>query len=319
LRRGLAVPTRGWLWLAPLAAACAASQHVAGGEPGHLVDGSASDAQPADAEAADARPPDSAAGPDSAPPDSAPPDSAPPDSAPPDSASPDTRPPALRLDAIDPTSGLASAVLPGALVRGDGFTATTTVRLGSTPATNCTLLAPTELRCDLPAAPGGLPAHVDVVVSDPPSGPTATLPAGFTYTAVSTDVTWCDVQWPPSATAAAGTASPYMYGQIYQAGLTDSTSSPAPGITGQLGFGPTGSDPRASNAWRYLSATPNPAWNFAQNNDEYYAQLTVAAAGSYLYAFRFSLDGGLHFTYCDLDPANGGFDPAHQGLLTVTP
>ena len=72
------------------------------------------------------------------------------------------------------------------------------------------------------------------------------------------------------------------------------------------------------NTWRFVDAVPNPSWNFGQNNDEYYAQISVPA-GTYGYVYRFSRDGGLSYTYCDLDMANNGFDPAQEGALTVTP
>src|SRR5207248_8503639 len=123
-----------------------------------------------------------------------------------------------------------------------------------------------------------------------------------TWTAVSTDVTWCDVQWPATATATANTASPNIYGQIYQAGVTDASASPATGIAAQLGWGSPQTDPRTDNTWRFVAAAPNPSYNFAQNNDEYYARVALPA-GTYGYVYRFTLDGGLHYTYCDLDAA----------------
>jgi hypothetical protein len=63
------------------------------------------------------------------------------------------------------------------------------------------------------------------------------------------------------------------------------------------------------------------------NDDEYMATILAPAIGSapvlYDYTFRFSLDGGDSWTYCDIDGAgsnmNLSFDPALVGLLTVTP
>ena len=236
------------------------------------------------------------------------------DAAIPDAATSDGQAAALQLDTIDPDNALASAALTGAVLSGSGFDSATTVTVGGSAATNCTLLSSTQLRCDLPAA--GNVGHVDVVVAR--GSDHSTLAGGFTWTAPSTDVTWCDVQWPPNATATANTVSPYVYGQIYQSGVTDASNTPAAGIGAQLGFGTSGSDPRTDNGWRYVAAVPNPSYDFAQNNDEYYAHATLPA-GTYGYVYRFTLDGGLHYTYCDLDTANNGFDPTKEGTLTVTP
>src|SRR5262249_35739929 len=127
-----------------------------------------------------------------------------------------------------------------------------------------------------------------------------------------------NVQFPLTLTATANVASDYVYGQIYQAGLTDASATPAAGIQGNLGYGPSGADPRTSNAWRWIAAAPNPGYDFTQNNDEYYARFTLPA-GTYGYVYRFSLDGGVHFTYCDTDNTNNGFDPTKAGTLTVSP
>ena len=285
----------------------------------------APDSRPAiDAATPDAAPPDAAA-PDAAidasPPDATVPDAAidaPPidaaiDARPPDAAI-DARPDDLRLDTIDPDNALASTNLTGAVLTGSGFTSATTVSVGGAAATNCNLLSPTRLRCDLPAR--GTPAHVDVVVTR--GSDSSTLTGGFTWTGVSSAVNWCDVQYPPNATAPANTASPYIYGQVYQPGVTNTSNTPAAGIGAQLGWGAAGSDPRTDNGWRFVAALPNPAYDFAQNNDEYYARVALPP-GTYGYVYRFTVDGGLHYTYCDLDTANNGFDPTREGTLTVTP
>ena len=299
-----------------LASGCAVAQHEAPSTEADAADtDGAVDAHPADAHAdarTDGAPPDAAVLPDAAVVDAARPDAAI-DAPPPPDAAIDRPLDDLRLDSIDPNNGLAQATLVGALVTGSGFDATTTATIGGTAATNCSLVSATQLRCDISA---GTPSHADVVVHR--GAATATLAAGFTWTAVSTDVTWCDVQWPPSVTATANTASPYIYGQIYQAGVTDTSATPAAGIAGQLGWGTPQSDPRTDNTWRFVDAVPNPSYDFSQNNDEYYARVALPA-GTYGYIYRFTRDGGLHYTYCDLATANNGFDPAQEGALTVTP
>jgi hypothetical protein len=136
------------------------------------------------------------------------------------------------------------------------------------------------------------------------------------------EVNYCIVQFPSTASAMAGQASPPIYGQIYQAGLTDANNTPAPGILSALGVGPMGTDARSAAGWSWTAAVPNAGYDFSKNNDEYQATLTVAQAGSYSYVYRFSVTNGSGWTYCDTigNGSNNGlppFDPAKAGVLTV--
>lgn len=151
---------------------------------------------------------------------------------------------------------------------------------------------------------------------DMPPSPDMALPKA------DLEVNYCIIQSPKMTTTKANVVSAPIYGQIYQAGLTDMNNGPAPGIVGQLGVGPQGTDPRISNAWTWVDAMPNNGWNFAQNNDEYVATLTVANVGGYSYAYRFSVTQRMGFTYCDTvgNGSNNGlpaFDPMKDGVLTV--
>jgi hypothetical protein len=57
------------------------------------------------------------------------------------------------------------------------------------------------------------------------------------------------------------------------------------------------------------------------------ASFTAPAAGSYRYAYRFSLDQGVSWTFCDTSGVDGGsgsnggltFDLENLGVLTTTP
>ena len=62
------------------------------------------------------------------------------------------------------------------------------------------------------------------------------------------------------------------------------------------------------------------------NNDEYvglFTAPTVAVNTNYAYTYRFSVDGGLRWTYCDLNGAgaNSGLtlETSQFGVMTVTP
>jgi hypothetical protein len=106
---------------------------------------------------------------------------------------------------------------------------------------------------------------------------------------------------------------------VYEAGLTEAAGAPAR-LVAQLGLGPAGSDPRSA-VWIFRAAAYGAQ---AGSLDEYQATLAAPPApGTYAYAFRFSLDGGVNWTYCDLDGAGSSsglaFDPALLGVLTVGP
>ncbi|GMV38872.1 MAG: hypothetical protein AMXMBFR64_05880 [Myxococcales bacterium] len=142
---------------------------------------------------------------------------------------------------------------------------------------------------------------------------------------VDTTVDWCRLQWPLDATAPAGTELT-VYGRIYEEGTTDLTDGvdAGPQLVGAVGFGPDGTLP--TTGWTWIPATPNVAWSAAgagePGNDEYQATLTVPPAGAYDHAFRFSVDGGATWTYCDRaaglgsDGAEDGYQIANAGSLT---
>jgi hypothetical protein len=118
-------------------------------------------------------------------------------------------------------------------------------------------------------------------------------------------VDWCRLQWPLDVTVGSATAVA-TYGRVYVAGLTDVTSGndTDADLVGRIGFGATGTDPTTWASW--FDATPNTSWNATTagepNNDEYTATIpSFAAIGDYDFAFAFSLDAGVNWTYCDRD------------------
>ncbi len=126
------------------------------------------------------------------------------------------------------------------------------------------------------------------------------------------DIGWCNLQWPPTMTAAPGAATPLAFGQVWVDTVTSGTGQGA-GLTSQLGWGAAAASPR-TDAFTWTSAT----WNAdSGNNDEYKASFVAPAAGSYRYVYRVRRDKG--WTYCDTDGSTGAaeFDPAKSGVLTV--
>ncbi len=148
----------------------------------------------------------------------------------------------------------------------------------------------------------------------------AALPAGaqtwLNETGLPLECDYCNLQFPSTMSVQTGQVTPTVYGQLFEAGLTEAPGSAA-AVLVQLGYGPLGSDPRAGG-WSWFAATFNTQ---VGNNDEYQAGFIAPVAGSYSYTFRYSLDGGQSFSAGDLDGAgaNGGlvFSPAQLGVVTV--
>lgn len=147
---------------------------------------------------------------------------------------------------------------------------------------------------------------------------------------VTYSIDWCRLQFPTTAQVTEGNEVT-VYGRFYSDGLTTLSlgNDPAAEVSGQVGYGPTGSNP-GDPSWSWFDATPNATWDslsFSEtDNDEYQAQLAAPAFGatnSYDYAFRFSGDSRATWTYCDSragagsDGAEDGYQPANAGDLTV--
>lgn len=129
---------------------------------------------------------------------------------------------------------------------------------------------------------------------------------------------FCNVQTPHSLTVAAGDTSEPVFGRIHEAGLTDAPGGHAE-IVAQLGYGPATANPQYE-PWTWVDATFETQ---SDDDDEYQATLTPPAAGEYRYAYRFSRNGGVSWTVCDIDGAGSSgdfaFDLASLPVLTVTP
>jgi hypothetical protein len=124
-------------------------------------------------------------------------------------------------------------------------------------------------------------------------------------------VTWGNVQHPSSVTTTVGVQTDGIYGQVYAAGVTDS-SGQGSGIIAQLGYGLNASDP-TDVGWVWIDASYDAD---AGSNDEYVAKVTVSAVGTYAYAYRYSGDDGTTWVYCD---TNGTpYNSSKSGVLTVT-
>jgi hypothetical protein len=134
---------------------------------------------------------------------------------------------------------------------------------------------------------------------------------------------YCTVQFPLSIIIASGTPIGSIYGRIFEAGITETAGASA-AVAAQLGWGPPTANPQTDPGWTWVPASYS---SQVGNNDEYQATFATPAAGSYRYAYRFSLDGGVTWTYCDANQGDFGagsnpgllFELGDLPVLTVTP
>lgn len=129
---------------------------------------------------------------------------------------------------------------------------------------------------------------------------------------------YCNLQFPSSFTVAAGAATPVLFGQLYEAGVTEAAGAAA-NVLAQVGWALDGVDPRTQCGWQFVPASFNVQ---VGNNDEYQASFTAPPwPGVYRYTFRFSVDSGATWTYGDFDGAGSNFgltfDLAQLGTMTV--
>ncbi len=233
------------------------------------------------------------------------------------------------LTRVDPDNGLVNLPSSGVRITGTNLrpAAKVTVAGVTVPVANCNYSGvPTRIVCTVPA--GTTPGTGEVMVTNPDTQ-IAILPDAWTYTTVANDVDFCNVQFPKDQVADGEGALPVntpldVTGRVLKTGLTDVNATVAPGVLAQLGLSPrnpTGADadPTASNSWRYFDAAPSPGYDFTTDEDEYIATVTPTATGTYLYAYRFSLDGGRSWNYCDGDDFNDGFEAADLSVMSVVP
>jgi len=134
----------------------------------------------------------------------------------------------------------------------------------------------------------------------------------------------CHLQWPQQHAAPPGT--PFTAtGQVYAQGFTDvsNRTDPHPTLLAQAGIGPDGTLPMDDAGWVWTDAPPNLEWQDPDdppmdNDDEYQAFVPLPRElGPYDLAFRFSLNGGETWRYCDLDGWGNEYSVDQAGALEV--
>ncbi|WP_198659421.1 MopE-related protein, partial [Winogradskyella aurantiaca] len=141
--------------------------------------------------------------------------------------------------------------------------------------------------------------------------------ADATVTVTNPEVDFANIQFPDQDEEICLSQSFTVFGQVYEAGLTDANGGVAPGISVDFGINSTNEDPANwdENSWN--TAVPNPGYNFGENNDEYQYTVTPSTTGIFYYSFRYSLDNGCTYKY---GATNNGFwngNGNNNGVLTV--
>lgn len=231
---------------------------------------------------------------------------------------------------LSPDDGPATLGAANITVTGTDFSPGLRLTAGSAASSACTVLSATAATCTVPANVGGATGPVNVRLQNPASvaAPDAVLAQAFTYTAAENETNsaaeadFCTLQFPATFSVTQGQRTPNLYGQVYEAGLTEAAGAPA-NLLAEVGYGPSASSPLSSNAWRFFPATYNVQ---VGNNDEFVGTFTapvVTASATYAYTFRFSQDGGVRWTYCDVNGAGSGagltFESTQLGSMTVAP
>jgi len=161
----------------------------------------------------------------------------------------------------------------------------------------------------------------DFVAAAPNPRNSATGANVCSYTAnecgTAQELNFCNLQFPFSISVQAGQNTENVYGRVYHAGMTEAAGAAA-GVVAEVGYGPIDVNPENQSGWQWFPASYNIQIG---NEDEYFATFTAPESGTYHYTYRVSLDGGSHWTYCDLNGAgsNGGlmFEVTQLPVLTV--
>lgn len=188
-------------------------------------------------------------------------------------------------------------------------------------------------RCTVPARAGG--AVRGALTLQNPAAVGASVSAGassWTYSQQATGtnrVSFCNLQFPTAmGDVAQLTDSAVVYSRFRHPGYSQGGLTPPgdPALRVQLGFG-EGNPTTDPGYWTWTNATRNTGFIDA-DTDEYQAHFTtpfVSSDQAMLYTYRYSVDDGLNWTYCDTNGVGQGdafftaddFQVGNAGTMTV--
>lgn len=211
-----------------------------------------------------------------------------------------TRP---RIDAITPSSARAGETI---TATGVGFTSAGLFKIGSTSASATVADGGESAVLTVPPGAGSVTVsftYLDAVASS--------AAGAFTYVEETPALQWCRLLDPHTIERWSDDERPAIQGRAYHPDITSIIGADAR-VVAQAGFG---AEAEPLTSWTWTDA----AWTADEGNDDVYAlTLPMPNAGTYRYAFRFSLDGET-WTYCDGDESGSddGFLASHAGSLVV--
>ncbi len=220
----------------------------------------------------------------------------------------------MEIISIQPTQGPVQGGT-RVTISGKGFVEGSSVSFGANDSTDEQFLSSYQLQATTPAS--AAPGAVTVVVRTP-GGKTATLPNGFSYVDSETPtIGWCILQSPSSTSSRKSEFTEDIYGRAFVKDCSEGDRACGQ-LVAQLGFGLQGIDPSVNpSQWSWMDAAYNPG-HTDDDNDEFQAKILTQDEGAFSYTYRFSVDEGGSWTYCDLDGTDNGFQPDMLGQLTVT-
>jgi hypothetical protein len=223
----------------------------------------------------------------------------------------------LKVSSVQPAQGPVSGGTE-VTIAGTGFVEGATVQFGGNEANDVSVVSDFKIEATTPEVDESGEVAVKVALS---SGTSATLPEGFQYgsggdTLNRYEIGWCKLQHPPSATTVVGSKAGPIYGRVYVEGCTKGDQHCEP-VRAQVGWGQKGVDPSTSPGdFQWSDASYNPE-HTSNDNDEFKTTVTPNETGTYAYTYRFSVDEGRTWTYCDIDSTDNGFQTGKMGELTV--
>ena len=133
-----------------------------------------------------------------------------------------------------------------------------------------------------------------------------------TFDQADAGIGYCNLQWPPTLSAS-GTLT---FGQLYSPVFPMTADNQAL-VVAEFGYGKPALDPGVTGAWTWLPGAANGI--ASSNNPEWKANFPTVAAGTYGYAWRYHLDGGVGaYCYGDLDGDAGlPFTAGQFGAATI--
>jgi hypothetical protein len=238
------------------------------------------------------------------------PDGGTPDGGAPDSWTADE----IRLDSIHPVQGPTGGGTE-VTISGVGFSPDAQVFFGDDEAQSASFVSAYEISATTPRVEQA--GSVDVVVEFI-GGERRELADAFEFFDGEPvrSVGWCNVQHPAQTEVTEGSQTESIFGRVYVENCTEGDTR-CDAVTAQLGWGAGDVDPSSQpDQWNWLDADHN-ADHTGDENDEYEASIAPLSVGEYFYAYRFSVDDGATWTYCDLDGSDNGFSTTERGELFV--